>query len=184
MRDGECGYDGNERAEAAEGDHQTEQKEQVVGAVENVEKTQVDKSQGRLVPPRIEVDKARIAGEFERANSTAGRQKPKNGDHTQAQARESRVNGKTGLLRLDRVLEQHVEHGLVPKDVRIVRKRRSRNVRIGVFISNEGAVRRKRNARRYDLGSRKTNIIFIDFHEIGDPKSCSAGEYGSDLREV
>src|SRR5467141_3802941 len=184
MGDGECGYDGNERAKAAEGDHQAKQKQKMVGAVENMEKTQIDKSQGRLVPPRIEADKALIAGEFERANAAAGRQKPKNGDHTQAQARESRVNGKAGLLRLDRILEQNVEHGLVPKDVCVVRERRSGDARIGVFISNEGAVRRKRNARGDDLGSRKTNIIFIDFDEIGDPESCSARRYGSDFREV
>src|SRR5258707_12313902 len=106
MGDGECGDDRNERAKAAEGDHQAKQKQKMVGAVENVEKTQIDKSQGRLAPPRIETDKTRIASEFERANSAASRQKPKNGDHSQAQARESRGNGKPGLLRLDRTLDQ------------------------------------------------------------------------------
>src|SRR6266852_826902 len=75
MRDGERGDDGNERAKAAKRDHQAEQKQEMVGAVENVEKTQIHKPHGRLVPPRIEVDEARIAVEFERANSAAGWQK-------------------------------------------------------------------------------------------------------------
>ena len=55
MRDGERGDDGNERTEAAKGDHQAEQKQQMVGAVENVEKTQVHEAHCRLAPPRIEV---------------------------------------------------------------------------------------------------------------------------------
>ena len=37
--------------------------------------------------------------------------------------RQRRVDGKTGLLRLDRVFEQHVEHGLVPIDVRVIGQR-------------------------------------------------------------
>ncbi len=169
MRDGERGDDRNERTEAAKGDHQAEQKQQMVGAVENVEKTQVHEAHCRLVPPRIEVDEARIAVEFERANSAAGRQKSKNYDHAQAQPRKRWVNGKLGLFRLDRVLEQHAEHGLIPIDVRIVRKRRPGDVRIGIFIRNEGAVRRKRDASRDDLEFRKASVDFVDFDEIGDP---------------
>src|SRR5260370_19999083 len=84
MRDGERGDDGNERAETAKWDYQTQQKKQMVGAVQNVEKTQVDKSQGRLMPPRVEADQDGIAGEFERANSADGWQEPKHGDHEQA----------------------------------------------------------------------------------------------------
>src|SRR5260370_34770267 len=93
MRDGERSDDGNERAETAKWDYQTQQKKQMVGAVQNVEKTQVDKSQGRLMPPRVEADQAGIAGEFERANSATGWQKPKNGDDAQAEAREAGMNG-------------------------------------------------------------------------------------------
>src|SRR5437016_2697293 len=85
MRDRECSNHGNERTEAAEGDHQAEQKQEMVNAVKNVEKTQVDKTQSRLLPPRVEPDEAGIADEFERADSAAGCQKPKDGDDAQAQ---------------------------------------------------------------------------------------------------
>jgi len=39
MRDGECGNDRDERAEATERDHQAKQKQQMVGAVQNVEES-------------------------------------------------------------------------------------------------------------------------------------------------
>src|SRR5258708_3576023 len=98
MRDGERGDDGNECAKAAKRDHQAEQKQQMVGAVKNVEKTQVHEPRGRLVPPRIEVDEAGIAVEFECANSADGWQKPKNGDYAEAQARKRRVNENPALF--------------------------------------------------------------------------------------
>src|SRR5258707_1231266 len=98
MCDGERGDDGNERAKAAKGDHQAKQEEQMVGAIENVEKTKVHETHSRLVPSRIETDKAGIADEFERANTAAGWQKPQNGDHPQTQASKRWVNGKAGLF--------------------------------------------------------------------------------------
>src|SRR5438552_114116 len=108
MRDGERGDDGDERAETAKRDYKTKQKQKMVGAVENVEKTQVDKSQSGLVPARVETDETGIAGEFECTHFSAGRQKPKDGYDAQTQPRERRMNGKTGLLRLNWVFEQHV----------------------------------------------------------------------------
>src|SRR2546421_8628046 len=101
MRDGERGDDGSERAETAKRDYKTKQKQKMVGAVENVEKTQVDKSQSGLVPARVETDETGIAGEFECTHFSAGRQKPKDGYDAQTQPRERRMNGKTGLLRLN-----------------------------------------------------------------------------------
>src|SRR5437660_10823657 len=120
MRNGERGDDGNERAETAKRDYKTKQKQKMVGAVENVEKTQVDKSQSGLVPARVEADEIGIASEFESANFAAGREKPKDGYDAQTQPRERRMNGKTGLLRLNWVFERHVEHGLVPIDASAV----------------------------------------------------------------
>src|SRR5712692_1747713 len=105
MRDSEGGDDGNERAKAAEGDHEAKQKEQMIGAVENMEKTKAHEAHSRLVPPWIEVHEAGIAVEFERANSAGGRQKPQNGDDAKAQARKRWVNRKAGLFRPDRVIE-------------------------------------------------------------------------------
>ena len=43
-------------------------KQQVIGAVQDVQETGADESQGRLVPARIEPDQTFVAFEFERAN--------------------------------------------------------------------------------------------------------------------
>src|SRR5258708_13670292 len=93
----------------------------MVAAVENVEETQVHEARGRLVPARVEVNEAWIAAELERANSAAGWQKPQNGDDAKAQAHKRWVNRKAGLFRPDRVLEQPVEHGLIPIDIGVLR---------------------------------------------------------------
>src|SRR5213080_4532259 len=45
MRDGECGDDGNERAEATERDYKTKQEQKMVVTVKNVEETQVYKTE-------------------------------------------------------------------------------------------------------------------------------------------
>src|SRR5205809_7094396 len=72
MRDGKRSDDGNERAETAERDHQAEQEQKMVGAVKNVEKTQVDEAEGGLVPARVEPDEAGFPGKSEGRNSPPG----------------------------------------------------------------------------------------------------------------
>src|SRR5690349_6706807 len=100
----------------------------MVGAVQNVEKTQVDKSQSGLMPARVEPDEAGVAGQFEGANFAARWHKAKNGDDVKAEPRERWMDGKAGLLRLNWVFQQHIEHGLVPVYVCVVRKRRPGDV--------------------------------------------------------
>src|ERR1700730_16612639 len=68
-------------AQAAEGNHQTEKEEQVIGAIQNVKETELHEIQGSLIPLRIEADQTRIADEFESADGPIWRQKAKRGDH-------------------------------------------------------------------------------------------------------
>ena len=51
----------HQRPEAPERNHQAEQKQQMVGAVQDVEESQPDEPQRRLIPARVERDKAGIA---------------------------------------------------------------------------------------------------------------------------
>src|SRR2546430_552855 len=184
MRNGERGDDGNEHAETAKRDYKTKQKQKMVGAVENVEKTQVDKSQSGLVPARVDADETGIASEFECENFAAGWNKPKDGYDAQTQARKRWMDGKAGLLRLNWVFERHVEHGLVPVNVCVVRKGRPRDVSDRIFIRSERAIGRERDACRDDLRFRKASIVFIDFDEVGDPERRGAGEHFVHAREV
>src|SRR5262245_11326973 len=101
----------------------------MISPVQDVEKPRLYKPQRRLEPPRIEPDQARITSELEGANNAAGRQEPNNSGHAQSQLRKPRVDRKVRRVRMNRVLEQHVEQPLVPIEFRVVRQPRACNVR-------------------------------------------------------
>ena len=70
------------------------------------------------MPSRIETDQPGIAGVLEGANGPARRQEAQHRHHAQAEPRERRMDREDGPVRRDRVLEEHVEHRLIPGDVR------------------------------------------------------------------
>ena len=72
MRDRERRDDDDQRAEPAERDHQAEQEQQVIDAVEDVEEAVLDEAQRRLVPARIELRRRRDR----RARRTRVRRRP------------------------------------------------------------------------------------------------------------
>ena len=57
----------DERPELAERNHQAQQEQQVIDAVENVEEPLAREQEERLVPPRIQVDDAGVGVHVERA---------------------------------------------------------------------------------------------------------------------
>src|ERR1022692_1879817 len=85
------------------------------------------------MPARVEADQAGGARELERAPRAAGREKTQDGDDALAQPGEFRMNRKSGLVRVDRVLKPDVEKGLVPNHVRVVRQT-ARRMREGLFF--------------------------------------------------
>src|SRR5262245_53948283 len=101
----------------------------MIEPVQEVEKPRLYEPQRRLAPSRIEPDQTRIAGELECAYNASGRQEPQNSDHAQSQLREPGTDRKVRRVRMNRVLEQHVEQRLVPIDFRVVRQPRARDVR-------------------------------------------------------
>src|ERR1044071_8117578 len=64
MRDRECCHHHNQRTNLPEWDHEAEKKEQMIGAVKDVEETFLDEPQSSLMPARIQVDHSRIAREL------------------------------------------------------------------------------------------------------------------------
>ena len=64
----------DERAEAAERDHEAEQEQQVIGAVEDVREPELHEAPRGLVPARIEPDEAR-----DRPSSSNARSAPAGG---------------------------------------------------------------------------------------------------------
>ena len=94
MRDGERRHDQDERAEPPERDHQAQQEQQVIGAVEDVQEPSVHESPRRLVPARIQPHQAGIAGQLERALRAGRRLVAQHGDDADAEARERRMDRK------------------------------------------------------------------------------------------
>ncbi len=99
MRDRERGDDKRELLESPQWQHEAEQKQQVVDAVEDVMKTQAHERQGRLMPARIEPHESRVADEFKSPLGRAWRLKPEHGDHAQPQPREQRIHGEVRAIR-------------------------------------------------------------------------------------
>src|SRR6267154_2716999 len=91
----------------------------MVRSIQDVKKSQFDESQGSLMPTRIEPNEAGITDEFKCAHGAVRRLKSQDDDHALAQTTESGMHRKTRLVRVNGVLEQNVEPGLIPEDLRI-----------------------------------------------------------------
>ena len=154
----------------------------VVDPVQDVEEPQLDESQGGLVPSRIEPDQARITGVLEGANNATGRQEPKDGDHSQRQPPEPEVDRKVGLIRLNRVLEQHVEHPLLPIEFRVVWQALAHDVRQGVFVGSKGPVGRQRHPSGDKPLVPEAGLAFVQLHFVTDPQDRRVTEHGVDSR--
>src|SRR5580658_3532217 len=106
MRNRERGHDRDESAEAPEGYHQAEEKEQMIGAVQNVHQPQFHEPQGRLMPARVELNHTWIARKFESPNSAAGWQESQHGNGSHSQPSQFGVDGKTATVRLNRIIQR------------------------------------------------------------------------------
>ena len=143
MRDCKRGHDRDQRAEAPERNHQAQQEQQVVGAVEDVEESLLTKRQRRLIPARIEPDQPGIALELERARRAAGRQEPKRGDRAQPQSLEPRVDRELGAVGSIGYSNSTSSSPWFQIEFRVVRQPRAREVRQGLFIRREGFIGRQ-----------------------------------------
>src|SRR5262249_22701255 len=83
MRHREGGDDADQRAEAAERDDETEEKQQVIDAVEDVTESQADEAERRLMPAWIQLHQTRIAVQIERADRAAWEYEPQRGDRSE-----------------------------------------------------------------------------------------------------
>src|SRR5215472_1588837 len=145
------GDHGDEHAKPAERNHQAQQKQEVVGSVEDMEKAQVHKAQSSLMPAWIETNQAGVAIEFERANFAPRKNQAQNRDDAQPQARKPRLDRKTRAIRLNRSVEQNIQQGLIPKHIGGIGKRRAAEVSDGALIGAKEKTRRQRDARRNHL---------------------------------
>src|ERR1700674_2465207 len=115
------------------------------------------------------MNEAWIANELKRAHRSVGRMKPKNDDHALAQSAQSGMDRKPGLVRMNRILKQHVEHCLIPKNLRIARQLWPGNMRQGLFVGGEGPVRFERYSSFGNPWTGETSVAFVNLNRVGDP---------------
>ncbi len=90
-----------QRRQPAERDHEAEQEEQVIDAVQDMEKAQRDEASGGLVPAWIQADESGIAGQLERALRARRRHESQDGDDLHAQPRQRRLDRERRSIRRD-----------------------------------------------------------------------------------
>ena len=143
MRCGKRRHHQHQRFQLPHWQHEAKQEQQMVDTVEDVLETEPYKSRRRLQPAG-----SRSIHPGSPANSKALRlprsTKPKRGEDPCRERAQARPNGKAGLLRLDRVGQQHIGEQLIPHHCRLGRQRRAKRVRQGLLEARERTVGRKR----------------------------------------
>jgi hypothetical protein len=117
MRGCERGDDDDERFDPPDRNDETQKKEQVIGASQDVFEPQAHEAHRRLVPSRIKPDQSRIARKFKGAHVSRYWNESQHRYHTEAKSRKPGTYGKPRAVRSDRVLEPRVQHCLIPDDV-------------------------------------------------------------------
>ena len=156
------GDDDHERPQPPERDHEAEQEEQVVGALEDVPEARLDEAQRGLVPARIETHEARDRrGTRRRARRRPGGRK-RNAVETFCPSRSTRGS------------DRELRNGRSGSDIRAARRAaagssrgRDRSqaagldVRARLLVGRERAVGGQRHARVDDARRRQRRAVFV-----------------------
>ena len=173
QRDGvghrERGDDREQSVELSERDDQTEKEKQVIDSVQDVEEAGLHEAKGRLVPPRIERDESRVTDKLECTHDTARRHEAKHHLDPRRQSLEPGPDRELRVLRLNRILEKHVEHRLLPYQIDVVRQPGCEDMPQGRVILPERLIRRNRDPDGGDFGGRKPGALFEQLQRLGDP---------------
>ncbi len=171
MRGGERGDDHDERADAPERDDEAEHEEQMIEALEDVAEAEPDESEEGLVPARVQRYQARVAGELEHALGAAVREESEHGHGAEPEVGERGPDRESGVGGSDGVLEEHVEHRLLPGQLGVGRERRRAEVGEGEFVVGERAVRGQGHARGGDASGREWAPILVNLEIVRDPET-------------
>src|SRR6266496_599540 len=117
MRKRERGDDQDQRAHPPERNHQAEEKQQVIGAIQDVEEAEADKPERGLAPAGIETDKTDVSVVLEAAHRAVRRQEPQHGERALAEAGEPGIDREPGCVRPDWVLDKYVDQPLAPEQL-------------------------------------------------------------------
>ena len=123
----------------------------------------------RLVPPRFEADEPRVAQVLERALRPVRRKEAEHRRRPDPQVGERRPDGELRCRRRDLILDHHVEHRLLPRQVRRVREGRTCDAGEGTVVRRKRPVRWQRQARRDHPTTIERTVVLVELHVVRDP---------------
>ena len=156
----------------------------MVDPVQNVEEPEPEQTgpqpgatvgRGVTTPGSPRTSKARTASLREHESN--------DGKHLESQSFQSWPYGKLGLIRLNRVFERNVEHGLLPEQVDVFSQPEARDVFAGRLVGGKRRVRRQGHTCRYYRRDGKTVTVFVDLDVVGKPQRCGVPQQGVDSRQ-
>ena len=148
----------------------------MVGAVEDVLEAHRHEPERGLVPARVEADDAGVAAQLERPLGPARGEEPQDGDDPQAHPLEARADREVGPVGLDVVVEEDVEHRLLPHDLGVGGQQGALDVGQRALPGLEGAVRRQRDPDRGDLRLGEGRVVLEDADLLSHPDHGGVGE--------
>ena len=95
-----------------------------------------------------------------------------------AESPERGIDRESGLVRFDLVLEERVEHRLLPDDLRVGRQRRSADVGQCALVAGERPVGRQRDAHGPQPLAGQQAIVLVDRQPIPDPDHDRVAQHG------
>ncbi len=127
------------------GNHQAEDKEQVVDPTQDVPDAEPDETRGSLVPVGIQPDRFAliVSGQLEGSLRASGWKEPDHGPGLLSEPVEARLDRKIGLGRSDRILEEDVQQGLLPDQLGLRWQWRPADMGERIVPLVEGPVRRQ-----------------------------------------
>ena len=148
----------------------------MVGAVEDVLEAHRHEPERGLVPARVEADDPGVAPQLERPLGPARRQEPQDGDDPQAHPLEARADREVGPVGLDVVVEEDVEHRLLPDDLGVGGQQRALDVGERLLPGLERAVRRQRDLDGGDRRLGQGGVVLEDADLLPHPHHGRVGE--------
>jgi hypothetical protein len=136
------------------------------------------------MPAGIETDEADIAGILEGAHGAARRHKTHRGDGPLPEARELWIDREFRRLRLNRVLDQHVDQALAPEQLGVIGQACPGDMRERLVVRRKRLVGGERGAHGDDPRPAERRVAFIKLKIVDNPNGGGVVKHGVGAADV
>ena len=156
----------------------------MIGAARDVKEAVRHEPSNHLRRIGIEMNQPGIVVERKRARRPVRRQELQRGLYRDAKPQVVRTNREVRSIRLDRVLEQHVQQPLRDHELGVFGQGRTHEVRERLIVRVERSIRWKRRLDGRDSRRVQPSSAFIQFEIVGDPAERAFAQQRIGPREV